>query len=81
MRAHYRFAEWTLTAGADCSVRYVGTCLDCGEFCVDTASADAAQGWCLRHAGLTGDKRFEMRAFQYFSADMTDPLANASPPT
>ncbi|MGW7573945.1 DUF7848 domain-containing protein [Streptomyces sp. NPDC054765] len=80
MRTRYRFAEWTLMADGDCSVRYVGACLDCGEFCVDAASADEAQDWCLKRAGRTGETHFEMRALQYFTAHLTDPAADGAPP-
>ncbi|MFG2285148.1 hypothetical protein ACGFOU_03610 [Streptomyces sp. NPDC048595] len=78
MRARYRFAEWTLAAHSE--VRFIGECLDCGERCVDTESADEAQGWCLKHAGLTGDRRFEMRGFQLFTAYMTNAAADGAPP-
>ncbi|MEV0371172.1 hypothetical protein AB0I10_15300 [Streptomyces sp. NPDC050636] len=80
MRARYRFAEWTLAADSEVSLRFVGECLDCGERCVDTASADEAQWWCLKHAGLTGDRRFEMKGFQFFTAYLTNAAADGAPP-
>ncbi|MGW8401509.1 DUF7848 domain-containing protein [Streptomyces lydicus] len=51
MRARYRFAERTLAADSDASLRFIGKCLDCRECYVDTESAYEAQGWCLKHAG------------------------------
>lgn len=72
MRARYRFAEWTLSAIPTMSVRYVGKCLCCGERSTDTANMDDAQMWCLKHAGATGDTGYELSAFQYFNATMTD---------
>ncbi|MGW2629281.1 DUF7848 domain-containing protein [Streptomyces chattanoogensis] len=78
MRARYRFAEWTLAADSDAG--FVGECLDCGECCGDTASADDAQGWCLKHAGLTGDRRFAMKGFQFFTAYMTNAAVDGAPP-
>ncbi|GCB46553.1 hypothetical protein SNL152K_3851 [Streptomyces sp. NL15-2K] len=29
--------------------------------------------WCLKHAGLTHHSGYELSAFQYFNATMTDP--------
>ncbi|MFF4604638.1 hypothetical protein ACFY12_18155 [Streptomyces sp. NPDC001339] len=54
-------------------LRHVGKCLICAEFCVDTAAPDEAQDWCLKHAGATGHTHYEMAAFQYFDAILTDP--------
>ncbi|MFF4952660.1 hypothetical protein [Streptomyces chattanoogensis] len=79
MRARYRFAEWTLAADAE--ARFAGECLDCGERCADTASADEAQGWCLKHAGLTGDRCFAMKGSQFFTAYLTNAAADGTPPT
>ncbi|NUK08366.1 hypothetical protein HRW18_10140 [Streptomyces lunaelactis] len=33
-----------------------------------TTSADDAQLWCLKHAGMSGDKHFKLTAFQPFDA-------------
>ncbi|WP_455772561.1 DUF7848 domain-containing protein [Streptomyces lydicus] len=54
MRARYRFAERTLAADSDASLRFIGKCLDCRECYADTESAYEAQGWCLKHAGGGG---------------------------
>ena len=80
MKARYGFAQWTLSADPVLGLRYVGRCLDCGAFCVDTASPEEAQDWCLKHAGATGDIGFELTASQLFTARMTDPAANGRPP-
>lgn len=71
-RGRYRFAEWTLSAVDDMTVRYVGKCLECWEHCVDTATPDAAQVWCLKHAGATKHGRYQLSGFQYFDASMTE---------
>ncbi len=55
------------------TVRHVGKCLTCGERSADTADPDAAQVWCLKHAGLTRHSGYELAAFQCFNAAMTDP--------
>lgn len=78
MRARYRFAEWTLSAMPDVAVRYFGKCLTCGERSVDTAEADDAQVWCLKHAGATHHSAYELSAFQYFDAAMTNPTVNGA---
>ncbi|MWA11581.1 hypothetical protein E5671_20765 [Streptomyces sp. BA2] len=63
-------------------VRHVGKCLACGEHSVDTAEPDEAQLWCLRHAGMTRHAGFELTAFQFFSAAITDPAVDeAGSPT
>ncbi|MEV8319479.1 hypothetical protein AB0Q95_35510 [Streptomyces sp. NPDC059900] len=67
--------EWTLAAMPGSVVRHVGKCLGCSDHSVDSADPDAAQLWCLRHAGLTGHRGFELSAFQFFSAEITDPAA------
>ncbi|MGW2628259.1 hypothetical protein ACWC2K_02840 [Streptomyces chattanoogensis] len=51
------------------------------ERCADTASADEAQGWCLKHAGLTGDRCFAMKGSQFFTAYLTNAAADGTPPT
>ena len=71
-RGRYRFAEWTLTAMPTMAVRHFGKCLTCGERSDDTADADDAQVWCLKHAGLTHHSGYELSAFQYFNATVTD---------
>lgn len=78
-RGIYRFAEWTLKADSGAAVRYVGKCLTCSERCVDTATGDDAQLWCLQHAGITGHNGYELSAFQYFTANMADPAATPIP--
>ncbi|WP_220127583.1 hypothetical protein [Streptomyces sp. NBRC 110611] len=55
------------------TLRYIGKCLTCVERSVDTADPDDGQVWCLRHAGATGHTSYEMTAFQYFDATLTDP--------
>ncbi|MER5259167.1 MULTISPECIES: hypothetical protein [unclassified Streptomyces] len=65
--------EWTLAAMPGSDVRHVGTCLACSERSVDSADPGEAQLWCLRHAGLTRHTGFELTAFQFFSAVITDP--------
>ncbi|MFE0100078.1 hypothetical protein [Streptomyces sp. NPDC059009] len=80
-RARYRFAEWRLSAMPTMAVRHFGKCLTCGERSADTADADVAQVWCLRHAGLTRHSGYELSAFQYFNASMTDPAVIGIPPT
>ncbi|MFF4603790.1 hypothetical protein ACFY12_13775 [Streptomyces sp. NPDC001339] len=80
MRARYRFAEWTLKAAPGMVVRHFGKCLICWEHSVDTADPNDAQTWCLKHAGATRHSVYEMRAFQYFDATLTDPSASGTPP-
>lgn len=77
----YRFAEWTLKADKEATVRHVGKCLACSERCIDTAAGDDAQLWCLKHAGATGHSDYELKAFQFFTASMADPgpAQNAAP--
>lgn len=55
-----RFLQWTLQTRGKSGPRHVGKCGDCGEFCVDTSTADEAQDWCLKHVratetGMTSD--------------------------
>jgi hypothetical protein len=69
----YRFTDWTLTVMPNMAVRHFGKCLTCGERSADTAEPDDAQVWCLKHAGLTHHSGYELSAFQYFNATMTDP--------
>ncbi|MEV5877937.1 hypothetical protein AB0L75_27685 [Streptomyces sp. NPDC052101] len=71
-RRRYRFAQWTLAAMPAMAVRHFGKCLTCGERSADTADPDDAQVWCLKHAGLTHHSGYELSAFQYFNATMTD---------
>ncbi|MEV2252402.1 hypothetical protein AB0I94_17775 [Streptomyces sp. NPDC050147] len=78
-RGVYRFAEWTLKADQGTTMRYVGKCLTCSERYVDTATAEHAQLWCLKHAGITGHDSYELSAFQYFTASMADPAATPIP--
>ncbi|GAA2273405.1 hypothetical protein GCM10010234_05580 [Streptomyces hawaiiensis] len=73
VRRQYRFAEWTLTAVPTMAVRHFGRCLTCGQCSASTAEPDEAQVWCLKHAGLTHHSGYELSAFQYFNAAMTDP--------
>ncbi|MFE0102751.1 hypothetical protein [Streptomyces sp. NPDC059009] len=72
-RGRYRFADWTLSAITGMAARYVGKCLACGARCADTAEADDAQVWCLKHAGATRHTGYEVSGFQYFNASMTGP--------
>ena len=72
-RGRYRPIEWTLTAMPAMSLRHVGTCLSCSEHSVDTADPDEAQLWCLKHAGMTRHTGYELSAFQFFNATITDP--------
>ena len=81
VRGRYRFAEWTLSTVPEMAVRYFGKCLTCGERSADTAESDTAQVWCLKHAGATRHTGYELSAFQYFNAAMTDPTAESTPPT
>ncbi|GAU67453.1 putative hypothetical protein [Streptomyces sp. NBRC 110611] len=81
MRARYRFLEWTLSAVPGMVVRHLGKCLICAEHSVDTADASDAQTWCLQHAGATRHNVYELSAFQYFDATLTDPTADRTPPT
>ncbi|WP_442812418.1 DUF7848 domain-containing protein [Streptomyces sp. NBC_01210] len=67
-RARYGFMDWTLLADPETGLRYAGECLDCGERSINGDSADDAQLWCLKHAGMSGDKRFKLTAFQSFDA-------------
>ena len=39
-----------------------------------------AAAWCLQHAGLTGDRRFAMKGFQFFTAYLTNAAAGGAPP-
>ncbi|MEU6989754.1 hypothetical protein ABZ953_03710 [Streptomyces sp. NPDC046465] len=65
--------EWTLAAVPEMTVRHVGKCLVCGHHSLDTADPDEAQLWCLKHAGITHHSGYELSAFQFFSATITDP--------
>jgi hypothetical protein len=80
VRRRYRFAEWTLTAMPTMTVRHFGKCLTCGQRSADTAEPDEAQLWCLKHAGLTHHSGYELSAFQYFNAMMTDPAVEQRVP-
>lgn len=70
--------EWTLAAMPGVAVRHVGKCLVCSEHSVDSADPDEAQLWCLRHAGITRHTGFELTAFQFFGAAITDPAVGAA---
>ncbi|MDH2388178.1 hypothetical protein QCN29_05110 [Streptomyces sp. HNM0663] len=74
-RRRYAFIDWTLTADTEAGLRFVAKCMDCGESCTDTSSSDEAQVWCLKHAGLTGDRTFELIATQAFTAAPTEELS------
>ncbi|UQA94789.1 hypothetical protein K9S39_25630 [Streptomyces halobius] len=52
----------------DMPVRYVGTCLCCGERSAGTDNPDDAQLWCLKHAGATGDTGYELSTHSCFDA-------------
>jgi hypothetical protein len=80
VRRRYRFAEWTLTAMPTMTVRHFAKCLTCGQRSADTAEPDEAQLWCLKHAGLTHHSGYELSAFQYFNAMMTDPAVEQRVP-
>ncbi|MGB8942027.1 MAG: hypothetical protein WCD21_17585 [Streptomyces sp.] len=81
-RGRYVTLEWTLAAIPAAAVRHVGKCLACSEHSVDTADPDEAQLWCLKHAGMTRHTGYELSAFQFFSATITDPaVGEAGPPT
>ncbi|MFG2500248.1 hypothetical protein ACGFSB_18800 [Streptomyces sp. NPDC048441] len=81
-RGRYVPLEWTLAAMPAVGVRHVGTCLVCSGHSVDTVDPDEAQLWCLKHAGMTRHTGYELTAFQFFSATITDPaVSEASPPT
>ncbi|MFF4601910.1 hypothetical protein ACFY12_04005 [Streptomyces sp. NPDC001339] len=81
MRTRYRFLEWTLSAVPGMVVRHIGKCLICAEHSVDTADPSDAQMWCLKHAGATRHGVYELSAFQYFDATLTDPAVNPTRPT
>ncbi|MHB6904074.1 DUF7848 domain-containing protein [Streptomyces sp. CB02959] len=70
MRARGTFLDWMLQdrpkLGA--TVRYVGTCQICSEFCVDTPTADEAREWCLWHVDATGHIYYELTATEYLDA-------------
>ncbi|MEV0527067.1 hypothetical protein AB0I66_26905 [Streptomyces sp. NPDC050439] len=77
-RGRYRPIEWTLSAVPAMSVHHIGKCLACSQRSVDTADPDDAQLWCLRHAGMTRHSDYELSAFQYFNATITDPAVGGS---
>ncbi|MFE6159588.1 hypothetical protein ACFQ7F_11835 [Streptomyces sp. NPDC056486] len=77
-RGRFLPIEWTLTAMPALHMCHVGKCLVCGEHSTDTADPDEAQLWCLRHAGMTRHPGYEMSAFQFFSARITDPVVGES---
>ncbi|GAU68536.1 hypothetical protein SSP35_08_00300 [Streptomyces sp. NBRC 110611] len=79
MRARYRFLKWKLSAVPGMAARHLGKCLICGQHSVDTPDADDAQTWCLKHAGATRHGVYEVSAFQYFDAALTDPTAGGAP--
>ncbi|GAA3151106.1 hypothetical protein ACFQ0X_20960 [Streptomyces rectiviolaceus] len=79
-RGRYRPIEWTLSAIPTMVVRHVGRCLSCGERSADTVDPDDAQLWCLRHAGMTQHSSYELSAFQYFNATITDPAVGGTTP-
>ncbi|WP_446677939.1 DUF7848 domain-containing protein [Streptomyces noursei] len=83
MTGRRRPQEWALRIDPDWSVRHVGKCLVCGEFCVDTASSGEAREWCVGHARATGDDHFELAAFEYISAISAEhpPSMNGTSPT
>ncbi|WP_157878484.1 hypothetical protein [Streptomyces chattanoogensis] len=60
----------------------MGKCLICWESCVDTPFAEKARDWCLKHVGVTGHTGFQLSAFEFFDAILTDhPSVNDTPPT
>ncbi|MEV6757284.1 hypothetical protein [Streptomyces sp. NPDC051214] len=77
-RGQYRHIEWTLSAVPTMDLRHLGKCLTCGERSTDSAVADDAQLWCLKHAGRTQHRSYELSAFQYFNAMITDPAAGGT---
>lgn len=79
-RGRYVPLEWTLAAMPAVAVRHVGKCLACGEHSVDTADPKEAQLWCLKHAGMRHHSGYELSAFQFFSAMITDPAAGEAHP-
>ncbi|KPC63971.1 hypothetical protein ADL29_12990 [Streptomyces chattanoogensis] len=82
MRGRDRFLEWTLRADPKLGLRHVGKCLICWESCVDTPFAEKARDWCLKHVGVTGHTGFQLSAFEFFDAILTDhPSVNDTPPT
>lgn len=83
MTGRKRGQQWALQIDPDWSVRHVGKCLICGEFCVDTSSPGEAREWCVSHARDTGDDRFELAAFEYISAISAEhpPSVNGTSPS
>ncbi|MFG2503340.1 hypothetical protein ACGFSB_34670 [Streptomyces sp. NPDC048441] len=80
-RGRYVPLEWTLAAMPAMGVRHVGKCLACSDHSVDTADPDEAQLWCLRHAGMRHHTGYELTAFQFFSATITDPAVSEVGPS
>ncbi|MDI3417965.1 DUF7848 domain-containing protein [Streptomyces luteolus] len=72
----YGFADWTLKAVRSWPVCYFASCLICGERSKDQPDADAAQLWCLKHAGLTRHSGYELAVSQLFNAAVKAPPAD-----
>ncbi|MDQ8707879.1 hypothetical protein RCO28_36235 [Streptomyces sp. LHD-70] len=72
----YGFADWTLKAVRSWPVCYFASCLICGERSTDRPDAEAAQLWCLKHAGLTRHSGYELAVSQLFNAVAKDPSAD-----
>ncbi|MEV6756994.1 hypothetical protein [Streptomyces sp. NPDC051214] len=44
-------------------------------------AGEDAQLWCLKHAGATGHRGYELEAFQFFTAAMAEPGPARKPTT
>jgi hypothetical protein len=71
MRAQYRYVDWRLTASQD-TTGFTGKCSGCDQASKPLPSSDAAQVWCLNHAGATGHRIFELTTAQRFTAEWTE---------
>ncbi|MFE3776017.1 hypothetical protein [Streptomyces sp. NPDC059122] len=74
--------QWALQLDPELGLRHVAKCIICGDFCVDTSSADEAQDWCRQHARDTGDDYFELTGIQYGTTVLVKhPSVHDTPPT
>lgn len=68
MKARYRFMEWRLTANPD-AVGFTGRCVECGDASAAAPIPDEVQVWCLKHAGVSGHRVYELATVQMFAAE------------
>lgn len=73
LRSVFRFAEWTLSPDASYnSPLYSSACSTCGAASERTEDKEAAELWCLKHAGLTAHTEFRGIITTFFRAALAE---------